>query len=59
MKIRVAYTVDVPDDWRRAIRAFYGQEGLATRAECVQWLRTYGSSEDDNLAFEYMPEDET
>jgi hypothetical protein len=52
MKVRVAYTAELPDWWRRAIRAFYGQDGLATREECREWLIAYGTSEDDNLAFE-------
>lgn len=49
MKVRVAYTTTVDDDYRRAINMFYGRPGLATRAEVVEWLRAYGSSEDDNL----------
>lgn len=52
MRVRVTYTVEVDDDYRRAIRQFYGLAGLATRQEVVNWLRLYGSSEDDNLAFE-------
>ena len=49
MKVRVAYTVDVPEHWRRAIRQYYGKSGLATRDEIVDWLKTYGSSMDDDL----------
>lgn len=50
MKVRVAYTADVPDWYRRAIRRFYGKPGLATRAEVVRWLSAYGTSMDDDLA---------
>ncbi len=49
MRVRVTYTVDVTDDYRRAIRAYYGLDGLATRAEVQQWLWNYGNSMDDDL----------
>lgn len=52
MKVRVAYTTTVDDDYRRSINQFYGKPGLATRAEVRSWLHRYGTSEDDNLAFE-------
>ncbi len=52
MKIRVSYTITVDDEYRRAIRAFYGQDGLATRAEVAAWAKQYGSSEDDNLSWD-------
>lgn len=49
MKVAVRYTVTVSDDYRRAINAFYGRSGLATRADVKRWLERFGSSEDDNL----------
>ncbi len=49
MKVRVAYTIDVPDELRRAINHYWGRPGLATRAEVADWYRAHGSSEDDNL----------
>jgi len=49
MKVRVAYTVEVSDFHRRAIRHHYGESGLATRAEVVRWYEAYGSSGDDDL----------
>lgn len=52
MKVRVAYTVEVDDDFRRAVRAFYGQPGLATRAELKDWFRDYGRSQDDDVMWE-------
>jgi hypothetical protein len=52
VKVRVAYTTTVDDAYRRAIRRHYGQPGLATRAEVQAWLRTYGSSEDENLMWD-------
>ena len=44
MKVRVCYTIAVDDLYRRAIRHFYGGEGLATREEVQSWNRQYGSS---------------
>lgn len=49
MRVRVQYTVDASDEYRRAIRHFYGKTGMATREEVVDWLKDYGSSEDDNI----------
>jgi len=51
MKVRIDYTIDVPDEVRRSIRAHYGQEGLASRDDLKQWYRQYGESEDENLAW--------
>lgn len=50
MKVRVTYTTEVPEWWRRAIRCHYGLAGLASREEIVSWLKTYGTSMDDDLA---------
>lgn len=50
MKIKVAYTTEVSDEYRRAINLFYGQPGLATRDEVKRWLYAYGTSMDDDLS---------
>jgi hypothetical protein len=50
MRVRIAYTIDVSDEYRRAIREYYGQEGLATREEIKNWWREYGESMNENLA---------
>lgn len=52
MRVRVAYTVDVSDDYRRAINLFYGKPGLASRDDVKNWLKSYGSSGDDDLMFD-------
>jgi hypothetical protein len=52
MKVRIEYTIDVSDDYRRAIRLHYGQPGLATRAEVKRWIETHGSSQDDDLMYD-------
>lgn len=49
MKVRVCYTVDVTDDYRRAINMYYGESGLADRREVKEWCRSYGDSMDADL----------
>lgn len=49
MKVRVAYTEDVSDDFRRAIRRYHGETGLATRKEVQDWFYLYGQSENDSI----------
>lgn len=53
MKVKVSYTEEVPDEYRRAINRYYGKPGMATREEVKQWLRMFGSSMDDDLADSY------
>lgn len=52
MKVHVSYTEEVDDDFRRAINAYYGKEGLATREEVKRWFRNYGSSMNVDVMFE-------
>lgn len=53
LHVRVTYATDCPEWWRIQVRRRLGKPGLATREECVEWLRRYGQSEDDNLALAY------
>jgi hypothetical protein len=53
LHVRVTYATDCPEWWRIQVRRRFGRVGLATRAECVEWLKNYGSSEDENLALEF------
>lgn len=48
-RLRVTQTVAVNDEYRRAIRLHYGQDGLATDEEVRNWIIRYGSSGDDDL----------
>lgn len=57
VKVRVAYTTEVSDDYRRAINLYYGKPGLASRAEVRKWLEGHGSSEDDNLMYALQQEE--
>jgi transcriptional antiterminator len=50
MRVRISYTVEVPDSFRREINRFYGREGLATREQVKDWFEAYGVSMDDDLA---------
>lgn len=58
MKVKVSYTVDVDDNFRRAIRAYHGQSGMATRAEVREWFKNHGHTMDDDLEYEYSQEQE-
>lgn len=49
MKVRVAFTVDVSDHRRRAINAWYGRPGLATRQQVIAWYQSNGQSMDLDL----------
>src|SRR4029077_2096961 len=53
MKVRVSYTVDVSDKYRRAINLHYGKPGLATREGVRRWLEGHGSAEDADLIWDY------
>jgi hypothetical protein len=49
MKVRVCYTEDVPDEFRRALRLYRGETGLATRQELKDWFWRYGNTMNDDL----------
>lgn len=49
MKVRIVYTVEVDDEYRRAINDYYGKPGLANREEIIQWIKSYGDSMDMDL----------
>jgi hypothetical protein len=50
--VRVAYSVDVDDFYRRALRHHFGDTGLATRRQVQEWQRQHGAAEDDDLIFD-------
>ena len=52
MKVRVSYTVDVGDDYRRAINHHYGLPGLASRDDVRRWLEANGSQGDTDLMYD-------
>lgn len=50
MKVRVSYTVEVDDKFRRAIREYYGQDGLASRKDIQAWYEEWGNTMNDELS---------
>lgn len=49
MRVQIVYTIEVSDEYRRAINAFYGRPGFATRGEVREWYMAYGTSMDHDL----------
>lgn len=54
MKVKIEYTIDVSDEYREAINIFYGKQGMASRDDVKRWIRSYGSSQDDDLMYEWQ-----
>ena len=50
MRVRIEYTAEMDDDYRRGVRLYYGQEGLATGQELKDWFFSHGSSMDDEIS---------
>lgn len=53
MKVRIVYTVEAPDNFRRALNFRYGKPGLATRKELKYHFEEYGKTLDDDVMDEY------
>lgn len=49
MKIRVSYSVEIDNRYRRAVNHFLGLKGMATRDEVKEWLRQNGGALDDDI----------
>jgi hypothetical protein len=51
MKVRVSYTAEVTDDYRRALAFYRGDESgrMATRQELKDWFWLNGQTEDDDI----------
>jgi hypothetical protein len=56
MKVRIAFTVEVDKKFRRALNAYYGKEGLATRKDVQQWYEQNASSVDADMVNQYDEE---
>ena len=50
MRVRIAYTVDVSDEFRREINRHYDRPGLANRDEVRDWYAAHGESMDGDLS---------
>ena len=49
MKVRVVITETFTDEMRRALNAYYGEPGLATREDLKKMIRTYNPLEWDDI----------
>lgn len=51
MKVRITYTAEVPDDYRRALALERGSTDgrMATRQELKDWFWLYGQTMDDDI----------
>jgi hypothetical protein len=52
MRVKISYVVDISDDIRRAINAWYGRPGLASRDDIKRWYEANGHSMDDDLSLD-------
>lgn len=57
MKLRVAYTVHIGDDYRHAIRHMQGLTGLATRAEVADFFFAEGYTNGLTVLEDYMSDE--
>jgi hypothetical protein len=53
MKVKIDYTIKVSNEFRRALRFYYGKEGLASRKEIIDHCKTNGETMDDDIMLEY------
>lgn len=53
MKVRVAYTVDVDDDFRLALAHHWGEHGLASRRDVRRHCELVGTTEDEDILQEW------
>lgn len=53
MKVKVCYTVEVNDRYRRAINAYFGKPGLASREDVQDFLKQNGATLDNDILFEF------
>lgn len=54
MRVKVCFTVDVDDEFRRALNSYYGKSGLATREEIRQHYETQSGSIDTDIINEFQ-----
>ena len=49
MKVRICYTIEVDDAWRRGVNKYHGDPGLATREDIQDHYIMYGKIADDDI----------
>lgn len=53
MKVRVVITETFTNEMRRALNAYYGKEGLATRADLKKMIRDFNPTGWDDILEEW------
>jgi hypothetical protein len=53
VKVRISYTVDCDQHFRKALAARFGKPGLATRADIKSWYEQKGDLCDANLLYDF------
>lgn len=57
MKVKIEYTEEVTDEYRRAINHYHGKPGLASRQEVKDWFWLHGQSMNDDIMFDLSGEE--
>jgi hypothetical protein len=58
VRVKIEYTVEVSDRFRRAINYRYGEPGLATRDQVKDHFRLFGTALDDDILYELQVAEE-
>ena len=58
MKVRIEFTVEVPDEYRRILNAHHGRPGLASRQQLKDWYRGMGEDNGDALMGDMLRDEE-
>lgn len=54
MKVKIEYTTEVSDEFRRAINMQFGRPGLASREQVREWVMNHGTERDESLMQDYF-----
>jgi hypothetical protein len=58
VRVRIAYTEDVTDEFRRAINAYHGEPGLASRQQVREWFWLHGQAMNDDIMYDLGADEE-
>jgi hypothetical protein len=53
VKVKIMHTEEYSDEFRKAYRAYFGRDGMATRDELLLHFIAYGRSIDSDIMWEY------
>ena len=57
MRVRVSFVVNPDENFRKALRAYTGKEGLASREEIKRWYQAAAFSMDDDMLHDFFMQD--